>query len=31
MVGYLRQKDLINVRARLLAEERDRVALYRVR
>ncbi len=31
LVGYLGWKDLINVRARLQAEERDRVVLYRVR
>jgi CBS domain-containing protein len=31
LVGHLGWKDLINVRARLQAEERDRVVLYRVR
>lgn len=31
LAGYLGWKDLINVRARLQAEERDRVVLYRVR
>jgi hypothetical protein len=31
LVGYLGWKDLINVRARLQAEERGRVVLYRVR
>ncbi len=31
LVGYLGWQDLINVRASLLAKERDRVVLYRVR
>jgi CIC family chloride channel protein len=31
LLGYLGWKDLINVRARLQAEERDRVVFYRVR
>jgi H+/Cl- antiporter ClcA/CBS domain-containing protein len=31
MVGYLGWRDLMNVRARLQAEERDRVVFYRVR
>ena len=31
LVGYIGWKDLMNVRARLQAEERERVVLYRVR
>jgi CBS domain-containing protein len=31
LVGYIGWKDLMNVRSRLRAEERDRVVLYRVR
>ncbi len=31
LVGYIGWKDLMNVRGRLQAEERDRVVLYRVR
>jgi chloride channel protein, CIC family len=31
LVGYIGWKDLINVRCRLQAEERERVVLYRVR
>jgi CIC family chloride channel protein len=31
LVGYLSWKDLMNVRTRLQAEERERVVLYRVR
>ena len=31
LVGYIGWKDLMNVRSRLQAEERERVVLYRVR
>jgi CIC family chloride channel protein len=31
LAGYIGWKDLMNVRARLQAEERERVVLYRVR
>jgi CBS domain-containing protein len=31
LVGYIGWKDLMNVRARSQAEERERVVLYRVR